>query len=80
MKLLSGHKTKNIRYFGIDMTVRESVKFLATDEDGEVYGFDMKPTTKATFWHVSEYAYDFVADVDLEGMDWKDTLVELPVL
>ncbi len=72
--------TKPVVYFDITLNVDKRVEWLATDENGEVYGY----------WHdVPEYhddewdnGYDYgvtdvICCVDLEGMDWKETLMEI---
>ena len=84
MKLLKSklQRTKKVEYFGLGICVPIWVSYIATDEDGDVYGLSHEPSIYKDFWRRDDS--DFynsmevcVAEVDLEGLDWKDTLVEL---
>jgi hypothetical protein len=46
---------------------------------GEVYGSKDEPELDhQNGWLYDYYAFsDYIASVDLEGMDWKDTLMEV---
>ncbi|ERT13447.1 hypothetical protein [Photorhabdus temperata] len=81
MKLKQAYplETKNVDYFGIQLTVLGSVEYLATDEDGLVCAYDECPRKDLCAWLASRDNpfYTPVAIVDLEDMDWKDTLVEV---
>ena len=35
---------KNVFAFGVDLQIEDWVKYLAVDTDGEIWGFDEKPT------------------------------------
>ena len=87
MKLLSIPEQKKVTYFGIDIMVPVWGKFIVTEDDGVVLVFKSKPepldeSNKKYYglviWSDPD-ANDFVevARVDLEGMDWKETLVEI---
>lgn len=73
--------TKEVEYFGNKLDVPEWVRWLATDQDGTVYGFEYEPTlmdieTKWTsYWEDDNFCE--MAEVDLEGMDYKQTLVKV---
>ncbi|WGL96698.1 hypothetical protein [Arsenophonus nasoniae] len=45
MKLIEIYEkeTKQVNYFGIELTVDADVNFLATDDEGFVYGYFHKP-------------------------------------
>jgi hypothetical protein len=78
MKKLVGNNYKEVNYFGVNLLVQDYVKFLVTDNRGDVYGSRDKPKSDNqngwwNYYSVTEY----VATVDLEGMDWKDTLMEV---
>ena len=45
---------KKVFAFGLDLEVDDWVKFLAVDWNGNVYGFEIKPSVSGLGW----YAYD----------------------
>jgi hypothetical protein len=71
MKLISGRKLKKVDYFGIEFELPECFRgHIKTHQDGWVFAVE------------EDYAGNFITStflgvVDLEGMDWKDTLVEV---
>lgn len=83
MKLIEAPKYKEVDFHGNKLTVPNDVKHLAANGDGEIVGFDDKPEPSwGRFWELfSEGDYHdqglFLGYVDLEGMDWRDTLVEV---
>jgi hypothetical protein len=79
MKLVFGNKYKTVSYFGIDLIVADYIKFIVTNSRGEVYGSKDEPELDhQNGWLYDYYAFsDYIASVDLEGMDWKDTLMEV---
>ena len=78
MKLLKSklQRTKEVEYFGLALTVPGDARHIATDNDGSVYAGIDKPETFGNYWLFKD-GYYLIAFVDLECMDWKDTLVEL---
>jgi hypothetical protein len=79
MKKLAGNDYKEVNYFGVKLAVDTTVKYLATVEMGNVFAFVKKPDLDLDLGWLCDWE-DFsicVATVDLEGMDWKDTLVEV---
>ncbi|HGJ5855687.1 MAG TPA: hypothetical protein ACHBZ9_15450 [Arsenophonus nasoniae] len=82
MKLLEKceRETKQVNYFGIELTVDADINFLATDQDGYVYGYYCKPifVDKNGIWvPKQDFMTHPVAKVDLGDKDWKETLVEV---
>jgi hypothetical protein len=75
MKLLG----KTVDYFGLSLVVYESTKFLATTDAGEVLQSQFKPELDPYIGWLYDWEdyYVHVVTVDLEGTDWKDTLVEV---
>ena len=68
-----------VQYFGIDLVILHP--YVATDKDGAVYNYSSTPeisdTHRTPGWiSTNTGEMDYVAKVDLEGMDWKDTLVK----
>jgi hypothetical protein len=80
MKILSENLlTKGVLYFGITLRVPFGVKYLATDESGELYGYPVCPTVVEglEMWEAPERSeYYPIGEVDLEGLDWRETLRE----
>lgn len=71
-------KFKNVNYFGLTLTVEKTAKFLATDADGTIYSFTVEPEIsriQKVVW-VGK-GTEWIAEVDLEGLNWQETLVEL---
>lgn len=75
MKLLS----KTVDYFGLKLIVDKDTNYLTTSLEGSVIASFCVPELD----HTLGWMYDWgtyttvVAEVDLEGMDWKDSLVEV---
>lgn len=78
-KVMKSKYTKEVEYFGMKLLVREDVKFIATSRVGVIL------TTSGSFtlsescqtWVSSSGTLDSIHKVDLNGIDWKDTLVEI---
>lgn len=79
MKKLSGNSFKTVDYFGVMLAVGDNIRYLATTKDGDVIAFDQKPARHMELGWLSacESFIVSIAKVDLEGMDWKDTLMEV---
>ena len=74
MKLLKTlYRQKQVEYFGLKLMMPEDHNCLATDSDGRVYSSVEKPKQRLGMW-VAGTDTALVARVNLEGMDWKDTL------
>lgn len=80
--------TKTVSYYGITLQVPTDVKYLTTDEDGTVCGWggSLPPETCTgqpqgegiwcESWMECGYLLE-ICSVDLEGVNWKNTLVEV---
>lgn len=76
------NKFKSVQYFNLNLVVPEETKYITVDQDGVIivwFGIE-KPYIQQFDFQVLDWCgemieYD-VGEVDLEGMDWKDTLVE----
>ncbi|MBS9442444.1 hypothetical protein [Photorhabdus heterorhabditis] len=81
MKLINTFpiETKTVDYFGIQLTVLRIVECLATDEDGFIYAYREAPRLDDGAWLASNFDIFCmpVACVDLECIDWKETLVQV---
>lgn len=74
--------TKDVDFFGHTLTVPDWVDYLAADSDGKVWGYEAWApvlSTNGTKWAPDwdDDQYGEMAEVDLEGMDWTQTLVKL---
>ena len=68
---------KKITYFDIELIVPFYTNWVATDETGEVHAMFNKPTLqyKSLGIWVADNAFNAcVANVDLEGVNWRKTL------
>lgn len=79
MKLVSYTKTtKYVDYFGFGFSIPISIKYIATDGNGEIYGYSEKP-------YLSDHWFEFqttnkfmeLGKFLLEGQDWRETLREV---
>ncbi|RAW91015.1 MULTISPECIES: hypothetical protein [unclassified Photorhabdus] len=82
MKLISLIKPIKVNYFGIELSAPHWTKFIATDESGLVFACNMLPRTEFNCyerWDSDSPSFrdEIIAVVDLEEMDWKETLVEI---
>lgn len=75
MKQITAQKTVN--YFGIDLIVPDEYGFLATDKGGSVYWYEERPEFDKSQWDTDASVGSFLCGVDLEGMDWRESLMEV---
>lgn len=72
------HNMKTVNYFDIKLTIEEHFKFLHTDPSGEVWASIKKPYIKNGIWAIpGDFDFKIVAEVDLEDMNWTETLMEV---
>lgn len=74
---------KQIEYFGLTLNVPEEAKYISVDTDGEIivwFGI-YKPYVRMYTLDVEDWVGEVIeydlGQVDLEGVDWRETLVEL---
>ncbi|QXF34321.1 hypothetical protein CE143_15060 [Photorhabdus luminescens] len=79
MKLISLIKPIAVNYFGIELLVPFWTKFIVTESKGIVLAWNKKPSELKGYWdsESQQSQYEIVAIVDLDGTDWKETLVEI---
>ena len=76
-------KTKEVYYFNLKLIVPEATKYISVDQDGEIIVWmDVpKPYIRLYTWGVEDWVGEVIecdlGQVDLEGIDWKTTLVEV---
>lgn len=84
LNLFSVLRTKPVKRLAIPWEhIKPEYRWAAMDRDGEVYIYDAQPTICKIefFWgdNGSNYrAVDFLSSIDIEGIDWRDSLVERP--
>lgn len=75
--------TKDVNFFGVTLTIPDCVDYLACDKNGTVWGYEeLSPNISHRHgkWFaqdVEDYDYYEIAHVDLEGLDWTQTLIEV---
>ena len=84
MKLkIKESKYREVMYLGKVITIPKNHKYVAANEDGEVFSYAEKPTRSTTFWHGDGEAYKKVKGVvmDFEGMweDWQYSVFYFPL-
>lgn len=80
MKIIEIVSTQTVTgYFGVTVTTNDK-GWLAADSNGKLFQYDAMPSMRdrLSCW-VAAYGNDceLIATVDLEGRDWKDTLMEI---
>lgn len=82
-KVMKQKYTKEVEYFGVKFMVPEDTKWMCTTRKGEVCAWQHsdKPYFLSSGFFVSNACGEvIVGGVDLNGIDWKDTLVEIKQL
>lgn len=69
---MSKEETKTITYFGREYTVPVWVKYVATDEKGDIYGFKYKPRLGEEIW-IGEVTHLF--PIHVAAISWRDSLI-----
>ena len=62
-----------VQYFGIEIVIQ--YPYVATDENGLINNFERKPKPIRCYFTADGEEVE-ITKADLEGMDWKDTLVK----
>ncbi len=63
---------------GIEFLVKEEINYLFVEKEGSVYGCRIQPLVTKWGWNVlDEQGSEYLGEVDLEGMDWRETLVRV---
>lgn len=69
---------KSINYFGIDLSVPFDAKFIATDDDGQIYTFDDEPilVSTGTYFAANDTNAVYVGKCKFKG-DTKESIVDI---
>jgi hypothetical protein len=71
---------KEVDWHGLTLFIPLNHVAVAADRDGWVYSYDVTPTTqREQGWLFVGTDYVDICQVDLEGTDWRTTLVEYPL-
>ncbi|UVX30768.1 hypothetical protein S10a_00055 [Klebsiella phage VLCpiS10a] len=66
---------KTVDYFGLNLIIPSSIKFIGTNASGEVYGYSHEPERYDEFWDTYRCPSVIpLATVNLHGLDWRETL------
>lgn len=75
-KVMKPKYNKEVEYFGMKILVPNDAKSIATHKDGGIFVSDEKCCIASGGWMTGGYL-KHICNVDLNGIDWKDTLVEI---
>lgn len=67
---------KTVNYFGTELQIPSFAQYIATDRDGEVWCYDEQPQCMNHQWVSDSLNVLTIANVNLHGLDWKETLRE----
>lgn len=76
-KVMKQKYTKEVEYFGMKILVPDNAKFIATTSYGSVLTCDSPMHLLGQNWNSELSSITVVGFADLNGIDWKDTLVEI---
>ena len=82
MKLkIKESKYREVMYLGKVITIPKNHKYVAANEDGEVFSYAEKPAPSTTFWHGEVYKKVKGVVMDFEGMseDWQYSIFYFPL-
>uniref|UniRef100_A0A3B0LXN9 Uncharacterized protein n=1 Tax=Arsenophonus endosymbiont of Trialeurodes vaporariorum TaxID=235567 RepID=A0A3B0LXN9_9GAMM len=82
MKLIKTceQETKQVNYFDVELVVNSYINYLATNQDGFIYGYIFKLVidNKYNTWlPTQEYTPHSIAIITLYSKNWQDTLVNV---
>lgn len=75
-KVMKPKYTKEVEYFGMKVLVPDDAKSMAAHKDGGVFVSNELLRESLCNWMTSGYL-KHICNVDLNGIDWKETLVEI---
>ena len=76
MKLIESNN-KRVNYFGIDLLVHITIKYIATDANGLVKGYTKCPQYKSNRWASINGTTIYIGRVNLEFQPASSTLIKL---
>ena len=76
MRLIESNN-KRVNYFGVELLVHTTIKYIATDANGLVKGFTKCPQYKAHRWAAANGTTIYIGRVNLEFQPASTTLRKL---
>ena len=76
MRLIESNN-KRVNYFGVELLVHTTIKYIATDANGLVKGFTKCPQYKAHRWAAADGKTIYIGRVNLEFQPASTTLRKL---
>lgn len=76
-KVMKPKYTKEVEYFGMKLLVPDDAKFIATTSYGSVLTCNSSMHLLGQNWNGELSSIAVVGFADLNGIDWKETLVEI---
>lgn len=70
-------KPRVIEYFGLNVGVPIWCNYLATDRSGSLYAYSTRPLFKNDQFINADMYYQYISRVNLNGINWKETLREI---
>lgn len=77
-KVMKSKYTKEVEYFGMKVLVPDDTRWLSTTMNGTLFAHCSKtaPSERVCF-HVGSDSHAVMGGVDLNGIDWRETLMEI---
>ncbi|QEG06871.1 hypothetical protein Schulenberg_083 [Escherichia phage Schulenburg] len=71
--------SRNIEYKGSHFCVWDNINYVATDEDGGVYGFEHEPVIEGLewVWTSDNGEVQCLGCIENQDVDWKESLVRI---
>lgn len=69
-------EVKQINFLETDLQVPDWSNWIACDSDGPIVAFENEPSNEFGFWGSYGEVF-YVAKINIEGINWKETLKEL---
>lgn len=85
IRTLASRKMKTVQYFNLELIVPEEIAYISVDDIGEIILWlgVHTPYIRTYSWGEDDWVGEVfeldMGQVDLEGMNWRDTLVKYEV-
>ncbi|QDH85561.1 hypothetical protein [Proteus phage vB_PmiP_RS51pmB] len=77
-KVMKPKYTKEVEYFGMKILVPDDARWLSTTMSGTLFAHCSKEApSESICFHAGSDDHIVIGGIDLNGIDWKDTLVEI---
>lgn len=75
-KVMKPKYTKEVEYFGMKLLIPDDAKIIVAHKDGGIFVSNENCCVASSGWLTGGYL-KHICNVDLNGIDWKETLVEI---